>query len=139
MRAAMPGMRAKGWGRVVNIASAHGLVASVHKAAYVAAKHGLVGLSKVAGLEYANAGVTVNVVNPGWVLTPLVEAQIAARAAANGSDVQTETEAMLREKQEMLRFSTPEHIGAAVRFLCSEGAATMTGSTLQVDGGWTAR
>jgi 3-hydroxybutyrate dehydrogenase len=139
MRAAMPGMRAKGWGRVVNIASAHGLVASVHKAAYVAAKHGLVGLSKVAGLEYANAGVTVNLVNPGWVLTPLVEAQIAARAAANGSDVQTETEAMLREKQEMLRFSTPEHIGAAVRFLCSEGAATMTGSTLQVDGGWTAR
>ena len=97
------------------------------------------GLTKVAGLELANTGVTVNAVNPGWVLTPLVEAQIAKRAEANGTTRAAEEAAMLAEKQEMLRFSTPEHIGAAVRFLCSEGAATMTGSAITVDGGWTAR
>jgi 3-hydroxybutyrate dehydrogenase len=139
MRAAMPAMRAKKWGRVVNIASAHGLVASVHKAAYVAAKHGIIGLTKVAGLEYANDGVTVNAVNPGWVLTPLVQAQIDARAQANGTEPAAEERVMLAEKQEMLRFSTPEHIGAAVLFLCSDGAATMTGTSITIDGGWTAR
>ncbi|MCU0945032.1 MAG: 3-hydroxybutyrate dehydrogenase [Rubritepida sp.] len=139
MRAALPLMRARGWGRVVNIASAHGLVASTRKAAYVAAKHGIMGLTKVAGLEYANTGVTVNAVNPGWVLTPLVEAQIAARAQANGTTPAQESAAMLGEKQEMLRFSTPGHIGAAVRFLCSDGAETITGTAITVDGGWTAR
>jgi 3-hydroxybutyrate dehydrogenase len=139
MRVAMPAMRAKGWGRVVNIASAHGLVASAHKAAYVAAKHGLLGLTKVAALEYANTGVTVNAVCPGWVLTPLVERQIADRAAANGTDAETEARGLLAEKQPMLRFSTPEHIGAAVLYLCSEGAATVTGIHLPVDGGWTAQ
>lgn len=139
MRAALPRMRARGWGRVVNIASAHGLVGSVHKAAYVAAKHGIMGLTKVAGLEFANTGVTVNAVNPGWVLTPLVEAQIEARAKERGTTRAEEEAAMLGEKQEMLRFSTPEHIGAAVRFLCSEGAGTMTGTAITVDGGWTAR
>jgi len=139
MQVALPGMRSRGWGRVVNIASAHGLVASVEKAAYVAAKHGLIGLTKVAGLEYANTGVTVNTVNPGWVLTPLVQAQIDARAARNGTDPEAEGRAMLAEKQEMLRLSTPAHIGAAVAFLCSDGAETMTGTTLTVDGGWTAR
>jgi 3-hydroxybutyrate dehydrogenase len=139
MRAAMPAMRGTGWGRVVNIASAHGLVASPLKAAYVAAKHGLLGLTKVAAIEYANSGVTVNAVCPGWVLTPLVERQIADRAAARGTGVAAETRELLSEKQPMLRFSTPEHIGAAVLYLCSEGAATVTGAHLAVDGGWTAQ
>jgi 3-hydroxybutyrate dehydrogenase len=139
MRSAMPAMRGKGWGRVVNIASAHGLVASPRKAAYVAAKHGMLGLTKVAAVEYANTGVTVNAVCPGWVLTPLVEKQIADRAAARGTDVEVERREMLAEKQPMLRFSTPEHIGAAVLYLCSEGAATVTGAHLSVDGGWTAQ
>jgi 3-hydroxybutyrate dehydrogenase len=139
MRAAMPAMRAKRWGRVVNIASAHGLVASTHKAAYVAAKHGILGLTKVAALEYANDGVTVNAVNPGWVLTPLVKAQIEARAKERNSSPEEEERAMLAEKQEMLEFSTPEQIGAAVLFLCSDGARTITGTSLSVDGGWTAR
>ena len=114
MRAAMPAMRGTGWGRVVNIASAHGLVASPLKAAYVVAKHGLLGLTKVAAIEYANTGVTVNAVCPGWVLTPLVERLLADRAAASGTDVAAETRELLSEKQPMLRFSTPEHIGAAV-------------------------
>jgi 3-hydroxybutyrate dehydrogenase len=118
MRAALLAMKARGWGRVVNIASAHGLVASEHKAAYVAAKHGLLGLTKVAALECANAGVTVNAICPGWVLTPLVERQIAARAAASRSSVERETQALLAEKQPMRRFSTPEQIGAAVLYLC---------------------
>ncbi len=139
MRGALPAMRARGWGRVVNIASAHGLVALPHKAAHVAAKHGLLGLTKVAGLEYANTGVTENAANPGWVLTPLVRAQIAERARERGTDPAAEEPALLGEKQEMLRFTKPEQIGAAVAFLCSDGAATITGTSLAVDGGWTAR
>jgi 3-hydroxybutyrate dehydrogenase len=139
MRVALPAMREAGWGRVVNIASAHGLVASAQKAAYVAAKHGLLGLTKVAAIEYANTGVTVNAVCPGWVLTPLVERQIADRAAANGTGPEEETRRLLSEKQPMLRFSTPEQIGAAVLYLCSDGAATVTGTHLPVDGGWTAQ
>lgn len=139
MHHALPAMKAKGWGRVVNIASAHGLVASATKGAYVAAKHGILGLTKVAALECANAGVTVNAVCPGWVLTPLVEKQIADRAAKNGTTVQQEEHALLAEKQPMLKFSTPESIGAATLYLCSEGAATVTGIHLSVDGGWTAQ
>ncbi|HEY4250555.1 MAG TPA: 3-hydroxybutyrate dehydrogenase [Roseomonas sp.] len=139
MHAALPAMKAKGWGRVVNIASAHGLVGSPQKSAYVAAKHGILGLTKVAGLENANAGVTVNAVCPGWVLTPLVEKQIADRAAANGTSIQQEEHALLAEKQPMLRFSTPGHIAAAVLYLCSDGAATVTGTHISVDGGWVAR
>ncbi len=139
MRAALPGMKAKGWGRVVNIASAHGLVASASKSAYVAAKHGLLGLTKVAAIECANAGVTVNAVCPGWVLTPLVEKQIADRAARNGTDPKAEAQAMLAEKQPMLKFSTPESIGAAALYFCSEHAASVTGTHLSVDGGWTAQ
>jgi 3-hydroxybutyrate dehydrogenase len=139
MRAALPGMKAKGWGRVVNIASAHGLVASASKSAYVAAKHGLLGLTKVAAIECANEGVTVNAVCPGWVLTPLVEKQIAARATRLGTDPKAEAQAMVAEKQPMTRFSTPESIGAAALYFCSENAATVTGTHLSVDGGWTAQ
>ncbi len=138
MRAALPGMKKKGWGRVINIASAHGLVASAQKSAYVAAKHGIVGLTKVAGVECANDGVTVNAICPGWVLTPLVAKQIADRAIKNGTTEDAEAKALLAEKQPMHQFSTPESIGAAALYLCSDGAATVTGTTLSVDGGWTA-
>jgi 3-hydroxybutyrate dehydrogenase len=139
MRAAMPAMRGRGWGRVVNIASVHGLVASQHKAAYVAAKHGLLGLTKVAALEYANTGVTVNAVCPGWVLTPLVERQIEQRAGEGGIGAEAAARELLAEKQPMLRFSTPAHIAAAVLYFCSEEAETVTGAQLSVDGGWTAQ
>jgi 3-hydroxybutyrate dehydrogenase len=135
----MPAMRGRGWGRVVNIASVHGLVASQHKAAYVAAKHGLLGLTKVAALEYANTGVTVNAVCPGWVLTPLVERQIEQRAGEGGIGAEAAARELLAEKQPMLRFSTPAHIAAAVLYFCSEEAETVTGAQLSVDGGWTAQ
>lgn len=139
MRAAIPAMRSQGWGRIINIASAHGLVASTQKVAYVAAKHGVVGATKVAALELANAGVTVNAICPGWVLTPLVERQIADRAKVAGTDVAHESEELLREKQPMLTFTSPESVGALVVFLCSDAAATMTGAPLSIDGGWTSQ
>jgi 3-hydroxybutyrate dehydrogenase len=138
MRAAIPHMKRAGWGRIINIASAHGLVASAHKAAYVAAKHGVVGLTKVAGLELANSGVTVNAICPGWVLTPLVQKQIDDRAKRENRPVAEVREELLAEKQPMLQFTTPAQIGALAVFLCSEAAATMTGSPLSIDGGWTA-
>lgn len=138
IKAATPGMVAHGWGRIVNIASAHGLVASGQKAAYVAAKHGLVGLTKVAAIELAATGVTCNAVCPGWVRTPLVEAQVAARAERRGTTIEHETDTLLGEKQPMRQFSTPEQIGALVVFLCSPAAATITGAPLSIDGGWTA-
>ena len=138
-RAVLPGMRARNWGRIVNIASVHGLVASVDKSAYVAAKHGLVGLTKTVALETARTGITCNAVCPGWVLTPLVEKQIAARATRNGTDPKAEAQAMVAEKQPMLKFSTPESIGAAALYFCSEHAASVTGTHLSVDGGWTAQ
>ena len=139
MQAAIPGMKASGWGRIINIASAHGLVASAQKAAYVAAKHGVLGLTKVAALELANAGVTVNAICPGWVLTPLVEKQIHDRAARNGSSVEEEGHAMVAEKQPMLQFTKPEQIGGLAVFLCSDAAATMTGTPVSIDGGWVAQ
>jgi 3-hydroxybutyrate dehydrogenase len=139
MQAVIPGMKARGWGRIVNIASAHGLVASAQKSAYVAAKHGLVGLTKVAALELSNEGVTCNAICPGWVLTPLVEVQVTARAEAAGIPVEEAKRQMLVEKQAMARFTTPEQIGATAVFLCSEGAATITGSSISVDGGWVAQ
>ena len=139
MRAAIPGMRARGWGRIVNIASAHGLVASATKAAYVAAKHGLVGLTKVAAIELADSGITCNAICPGWVLTPLVRAQLDARAVASDQPVEAVTRALLTEKQPMARFTTPEQIGALAVFLCGDAAATITGSPLSIDGGWTAQ
>ncbi len=138
IKAAAPGMKARGWGRIVNIASAHGLVGSARKSAYVAAKHGLLGLTKVAAIELANDGVTVNAICPGWVRTPLVEAQLADRAQANGRTVEEESRQLLAEKQPMLAFTTPQQIGALAVFLCSENAKTATGASMSIDGGWTA-
>ena len=139
MQAALPGMVAAGWGRIVNIASAHGLVASANKSAYVAAKHGVVGLTKVGAIEAAHAGVTVNAICPGWVLTPLVEAQLQARAERDGKDMDTVKRELLAEKQPMTEFTTPEAIGAMVLYLCSDAARTVTGAALSIDGGWVAQ
>ncbi len=139
MQAAIPLMKGAGWGRIINIASAHGLVASAQKSAYVAAKHGLVGLTKVAALELANDGITANAICPGWVLTPLVQAQIEARAKAGGQSPAEAERTLLAEKQPMLAFTTPEKIGALCVFLCSEAASTITGVPLSIDGGWTAQ
>ncbi|HTI82128.1 MAG TPA: 3-hydroxybutyrate dehydrogenase [Acetobacteraceae bacterium] len=139
MKAAIPGMKQRGWGRIINIASAHGLVASPQKVAYVAAKHGVLGMTKVAALELANAGVTVNAICPGWVLTPLVQKQLEDRAKQEGTDIETQKHRFLIEKQAMARFSTPEQIGAVAVFLCSDAARTITGSPLSVDGGWVAQ
>jgi 3-hydroxybutyrate dehydrogenase len=138
-KAALPHMTAKKWGRIINIASAHGLVASGEKAAYVTAKHGIVGLTKVVAIEGANYGVTCNAICPGWVLTPLVQRQIETRAAAEGISVQQASHDLLREKQPLLEFSTPDQIGALAVFLCSEAANTITGSALSIDGGWVAQ
>jgi 3-hydroxybutyrate dehydrogenase len=138
-KAALPHMVAKKWGRIVNIASAHGLVASGEKAAYVAAKHGLVGLTKVTAIETANQGITCNAICPGWVLTPLVQQQIAARARAQGIAVEQAREDLVREKQPMLDYTTPEKIGALAVFLCGDAASTITGAALSIDGGWVAQ
>jgi 3-hydroxybutyrate dehydrogenase len=138
-RAAIPTMRERGWGRIVNLVSAHGLVASPYKAAYVSAKHGVIGLTKVAALELANAGVTVNAICPGWVLTPLVEAQVADRAKASGLSFEDEAVKLLSEKQPMHAFTTPEQIGEFTVFLCGDAASTITGASLSIDGGWTAQ
>lgn len=139
MSAAIPAMRAARWGRVINVASAHGLVASAHKVAYVAAKHGLVGATKVAAIEVANDGITVNAICPGWVLTPLVERQLHDRARDAGTDVATESTKLLEEKQPMHQFTSPESIGAMAVFLCSEAASTITGAPMSIDGGWVAQ
>jgi 3-hydroxybutyrate dehydrogenase len=139
MKAAIPGMKAKGWGRIINIASAHGLVASGQKVAYVAAKHGVLGMTKVAAIELANAGVTVNAICPGWVLTPLVEKQLHDRAERDGKTVEQATHDLVAEKQPMVKFTTPEQIGGLAVFLCSDAAATITGTPLSIDGGWVAQ
>ncbi len=138
MHAAIPAMKQAGWGRIINIASAHGLVASRQKSAYVAAKHGIVGLTKVAALELANDGVTCNAICPGWVLTPLVEKQIADRAQRESRQEADVRHDLLAEKQALLEFSTPAQIGALAVFLCSDTARTITGAPLPIDGGWTA-
>ena len=138
MRAAIPGMRARGWGRVVNIASAHGLVASPFKSAYVATKHGMVGLTKVAAIELAETGVTCNTICPGYVWTPLVEQQIDGQAKAHGIPREQVIREVLLANQPNKRFATVEELGALTVFLCSEGAASITGAALPVDGGWTA-
>ncbi len=136
--AALPGMRTRGWGRVVNIASAHGLTASPFKAAYVAAKHGVVGLTKVTALECAGQGITANAVCPGYVLTPLVEAQIPGQMAAHNMDRETVIREVMLERQPSRQFATVEELGGTVVFLCSDAAAQITGTTISVDGGWTA-
>ena len=139
MKAAIPHMTKAGWGRIINIASAHGLVGSPDKSAYVAAKHGIIGLTKVGALELANVGTTVNAICPGWVLTPLVQAQIDSRAAAGGVSPEAMAREMVSEKQAMLEFSTPEGIGGLAVFLCSDAARTITGASMSIDGGWVAR
>ena len=137
--ASIPLMRAGGWGRIINVASAHGLVASANKAAYVAAKHGVVGLTKVTAIELANTGITCNAICPGWVLTPLVQQQLDARAAESGRDIETVRHELLTEKQPMAQFTTPEAIGGLALFLCSQAARTITGAPLSIDGGWVAQ
>jgi len=139
IRNAVPGMKKRKWGRIINISSAHGLVASTQKVAYVSAKHGLVGLTKVVAMETANFGVTCNAICPGWVLTPLVQQQIDARAKASGTSVKDEAIKLLSEKQPMHEFTKPESIGALAVFLCSDAAETMTGSAYSIDGGWVAQ
>jgi 3-hydroxybutyrate dehydrogenase len=138
-KAVLPGMKQRKWGRIINTASSHGLVASPDKVGYVTAKHGLVGFTKVVALETANSGITCNAICPGWVLTPLVQMQIADRAKAEGIPVEKAEEDLLREKQPMLKFTTPEQIADLAVFLCSDSAATMTGTAISIDGGWTAQ
>jgi 3-hydroxybutyrate dehydrogenase len=139
IRATLPHMKARNWGRILNIASTHGLVASTHKAAYVTAKHGLLGLTKVVALETARTGITCNAVCPGWVLTPLVQKQIDAIADHECIPLDAARMKLLGGKQPSLEFATPEQIGAAALFLCSEAAAQIRGIALPVDGGWTAQ
>jgi 3-hydroxybutyrate dehydrogenase len=139
MRSAVPAMRAQGWGRIVNIASVHGLVASVNKTAYLAAKHGLVGMSKGVALETATDGITVNCICPGWTDTPIIAPQIEARALALGGDREAGIRELLREKQPNQTLLPPGRIGDVAVFLCSEAAAGITGVALPVDGGWTAQ
>jgi len=138
-RGALRGMKARGWGRVVNIASAHGLVASAEKAAYVAAKHGLVGLTKVVAIETADYGITCNAICPGWVMTPLVAQQVEARAKAAGKSFEEAKQGFVAEKQPMARYTRPEDIGALAVFLAGDAAATITGACYPIDGGWTAQ
>ncbi len=145
MRRALPGMLERGYGRIVNVASVHGLVASMHKAPYVAAKFGLVGLTRVAALECAAAGtrdgggVTANCIAPGWTETAIIEPQVAARAAQFGGDRKVAAQDLLREKQPSLRMSRPSEIGEIAAMLCQTWAHNITGITLPVDGGWTAQ
>ena len=139
MRLALPGMRAKNWGRIVSIASAHGLVGSANKVAYVAAKHGIVGITKVVALETATTGITVNAICPGWVLTPLVQKQIDDRSAAAKISVAQATKELLGEKEPSLQFTTPEQLGGLAVFLCSPAADNIRGVAWAADGGWTAQ
>ncbi len=138
-QAALPFMRKGGWGRIINVASAHGLVASANKSAYVAAKHGAVGLTKVTALETAGSGITCNAICPGWVRTPLVERQIEALAAKENFGIDEAAVELLKAKQPSKQFVTPQQIGALAAFLCSSAAEQITGSTQSIDGGWTAQ
>ncbi|MDI3380818.1 3-hydroxybutyrate dehydrogenase [Xenophilus aerolatus] len=138
-RLAIPAMREANWGRVINIASAHGLVASAQKSAYVAAKHGIVGLTKAVALETATTGLTCNAICPGWVLTPLVQKQIDDRAAREGISVAQAQIDLLGEKQPSLQFTTVDQLGGLAVFLCSAAADQVRGVAWQVDGGWTAQ
>ncbi len=139
MRAALPGMKTRGWGRIINIASVHGLVGSAQKSAYVAAKHGLLGLTKVVALETARTGVTCNAICPGWVLTPLVEKQIDDRAQRDGIGHDEAKLRLLSEKMPSAEAVTPDALGQLAVFLCSPAADQIRGAALPVDGGWTAQ
>jgi 3-hydroxybutyrate dehydrogenase len=139
VRLTLPEMKARGWGRLIFTASAHGLVASVNKAGYVSAKHGMIGLTKVVGLEAAGTGVTCNAICPGWVRTPLVERQIEALAAENGTSVEEAAKQLLGAKQPSQQFVQPEDLAGLAVFLCSDAAAQMTGTSVSMDGGWCAQ
>jgi 3-hydroxybutyrate dehydrogenase len=139
IRAVLPAMQRRGWGRIINMASVHGHVASIHKAAYVAAKHGLVGLTKVVALENAAQGITCNAICPGFVLTPMVEQQIDDRARQSGTTKEEATDELLREKQPTGKFTRVEDIAALAIFLCSSAASNITGASLPIDGGWMAQ
>jgi 3-hydroxybutyrate dehydrogenase len=132
-------MQKRGWGRIINIASVHGVVASLNKAAYVAAKHGLVVLTKVVALENADKGVTVNAICPGWVDTDLVAAQFQARADRDEVSLEEGKRSVIIEKQPMPKATPPSSLGDLALFLCSDAAATITGTSLPIDGGWTAQ
>ena len=139
IRGCIPHMQKKGWGRIINTASVHGLVASVNKAAYVAAKHGIVGMTKVVALENAPNGITCNAFCPGWVETPLIQAQIDGLAAREGLSIDDAKVELVREKQPSQRFVQPEQLAALTVFLCSDAASAITGTAIPVDGGWTAQ
>jgi len=142
-RLALPAMQAanggKGWGRIINVASVHGLVGSAEKSAYVAAKHGIVGLTKVTALENATTGVTCNAICPGWVLTPLVQKQVDAKAAAGGISNAQATQQLLGEKEPSMQFTTPEELGALAVFFCSPAGNNVRGVAWNMDGGWVAQ
>ena len=138
-RLALPAMRAANWGRVINVASVHGLVGSAEKSAYVAAKHGVVGLTKVTALETAPTGVTCNAICPGWVLTPLVQKQVDAKAAAQGISNEDATRLLLGEKEPSMQFTTPEELGALAVFFCSPAGNNVRGVAWNMDGGWVAQ
>ncbi len=142
-RLALPAMLAanegKGWGRIINVASAHGLVGSPEKSAYVAAKHGLVGLTKVTALENATTGVTCNAICPGWVLTPIVQKQLDAKVAAQGITNEAATEQLLREKEPSMQFTTPDELGELAVFFCSPAGNNVRGVAWNMDGGWVAQ
>ena len=138
-RLALPAMQKSNWGRIINVASVHGLVASAEKSAYVTAKHGVVGLTKVTALENATTGVTCNAICPGWVLTPLVQKQVDAKAAAGGISNAEATKQLLGEKEPSLQFTTPEELGALAVFFCSPAGNNVRGVAWNMDGGWTAQ
>jgi 3-hydroxybutyrate dehydrogenase len=138
-RLALPAMKNSNWGRIINVASAHGLVASAQKSAYVASKHGIVGFTKSLALETARTGITSNAICPGWVLTPLVQKQIDARAAAQGISVSAAQEELLAEKEPSLQFTTPEELGELAVFFCSPAGNNVRGVAWQMDGAWTAQ
>lgn len=138
-RLALPAMRAANWGRIINVASVHGLVASAEKSAYVAAKHGIVGLTKVTALENATTGVTCNAICPGWVLTPLVQKQVDAKAAALGLSNEEATKLLLGEKEPSMQFTTPDELGELAVFFCSPAGNNVRGVAWNMDGGWAAQ
>jgi 3-hydroxybutyrate dehydrogenase len=139
IRLAVPAMKRRGWGRILNVASVHGLVASANKSAYVAAKHGLVGLTKAVALELAETGVTCNAICPGWVLTPLVQKQVDAKAAALGLSNEEAKKVLLGEKEPSMQFTTPQELGALAVFFCSPAADNVRGVAWNMDGGWAAQ